>query len=56
MEIMCNFYYVSFRRMCEYLLIKDTTLIPNILWFEYSTARLETRSRARKIGVGKKGN
>ncbi|XP_021949754.1 dolichyldiphosphatase 1 [Folsomia candida] len=42
------FPYISNLRICEMLLIKDTSLIPNILWFEYKNARLEARSRVRK--------
>lgn len=33
----------------EILLIRDTTLIPNILWFEYTHCRQETRARSRKL-------
>ncbi|XP_076642137.1 dolichyldiphosphatase 1 [Halictus rubicundus] len=36
-------------RISEYLLIRDTTLIPNILWFEYTNIRTEARARARKL-------
>jgi len=33
----------------EFLLLRDTTLIPNILWFEYTTTRQEVRNRSRKL-------
>ncbi|XP_015111599.1 dolichyldiphosphatase 1 [Diachasma alloeum] len=33
----------------EYLLLRDTTLIPNVLWFEYTNIRTETRARSRKL-------
>ncbi|XP_033096931.1 dolichyldiphosphatase 1-like [Anneissia japonica] len=33
----------------EYFMIRDSTLIPNILWFEYTTARTEARQRNRKL-------
>ncbi|XP_072176724.1 dolichyldiphosphatase 1-like [Diadema setosum] len=36
--------------ICEYFLIRDSTLIPNVLWFEYTTARTEARTRQRKLG------
>ncbi|XP_053988345.1 dolichyldiphosphatase 1-like [Hylaeus anthracinus] len=36
-------------RISEYLLLRDTTLIPNILWFEYTTIRTEARARSRKL-------
>lgn len=36
-------------RISEILLIRDTTLIPNVLWFEYTNARQETRARSRKL-------
>ncbi|XP_065226343.1 dolichyldiphosphatase 1-like isoform X2 [Planococcus citri] len=40
-------------RISEFLLIRDTTLIPNILWFEYTSARLEDRTRRYKCGSRK---
>ncbi|XP_046734717.1 dolichyldiphosphatase 1-like [Diprion similis] len=36
-------------RISEYLLLRDTTLIPNVLWFEYTNARAEARARSRKL-------
>uniref|UniRef100_A0A8D8RM77 Dolichyldiphosphatase n=1 Tax=Cacopsylla melanoneura TaxID=428564 RepID=A0A8D8RM77_9HEMI len=36
-------------RISEVLMIRDTTLIPNILWFEYTHCRQETRARSRKL-------
>lgn len=36
-------------RVSEMLLIRDTTLIPNVLWFEYTNARQEARARSRKL-------
>uniref|UniRef100_A0A1B6DK95 Dolichyldiphosphatase n=1 Tax=Clastoptera arizonana TaxID=38151 RepID=A0A1B6DK95_9HEMI len=36
-------------RISELLLLRDTTLIPNVLWFEYTTTRLEARVRGRKL-------
>ncbi|XP_034950323.1 dolichyldiphosphatase 1-like [Chelonus insularis] len=36
-------------RISEYLLIRDTTLIPNVLWFEYTNTRTEMRARSRKL-------
>ncbi|XP_063792554.1 dolichyldiphosphatase 1 [Pseudophryne corroboree] len=35
----------------EFFLIRDTSLIPNILWFEYTVTRSEARSRQRKLGT-----
>ncbi|XP_018006844.1 dolichyldiphosphatase 1 [Hyalella azteca] len=35
--------------ICELLMIRDTSLIPNILWFEYTHARNENRARNRKL-------
>ncbi|XP_042210575.1 dolichyldiphosphatase 1-like isoform X3 [Homarus americanus] len=35
--------------VCERLMIRDTSLIPNILWFEYTHARTENRARSRKL-------
>lgn len=36
-------------RASEYLLLRDTSLIPNVLWFEYTNIRTETRARSRKL-------
>lgn len=44
----CDEIFVS-RRISEYLLLRDTTLIPNILWFEYTNTRQEARARSRKL-------
>ncbi|KAF6034576.1 DOLPP1 [Bugula neritina] len=35
-------------KVSEFLMIRDYTLIPNTLWFEYCHARAEARSRLRK--------
>jgi dolichyldiphosphatase len=35
-------------RISELLLIRDTSLIPNILFFEYTATRQESRARLRK--------
>jgi len=37
-------------RVSELLMVRDTTLIPNILWFEYTTARTEGRARGQRRG------
>ena len=34
----------------EFFMIRDSTLIPNIMWFEYTTSRQESRTRRRKLG------
>ncbi|KAL3281949.1 hypothetical protein HHI36_005152 [Cryptolaemus montrouzieri] len=36
-------------RISEILLLRDTTLIPNVLWFEYTNTRQEVRARSRKL-------
>ncbi|XP_047116887.1 dolichyldiphosphatase 1-like [Schistocerca piceifrons] len=36
-------------RISEFLLLRDTTLIPNVLWFEYKNSRQEARARSRKL-------
>lgn len=38
-------------KVCEMLMIRDTTLIPNVLWFEYTTTRQEARARGRKMAA-----
>ncbi|KAK3919379.1 Dolichyldiphosphatase 1 [Frankliniella fusca] len=36
-------------KLCELLLIRDSSLIPNVLWFEYTNIRQEARARSRKL-------
>ncbi|XP_043496636.1 dolichyldiphosphatase 1-like [Polistes fuscatus] len=36
-------------QISEYLLLRDTSSIPDILWFEYTNIRTEVRSRSRKF-------
>lgn len=36
-------------KISEFLLLRDTTLIPNVLWFEYTNTRQEVRARSRKL-------
>ena len=43
------FPYVVSWKLSEYMLLRDTTLIPNILWFEYTVTRQEARARSRKL-------
>ncbi|KAG8199408.1 hypothetical protein JTE90_000276 [Oedothorax gibbosus] len=33
----------------EFLMLRDTTLIPNVMWFEYTSHRQESRTRQRKL-------
>uniref|UniRef100_H2Z4M6 Dolichyldiphosphatase n=1 Tax=Ciona savignyi TaxID=51511 RepID=H2Z4M6_CIOSA len=40
-------------KVCEFFMIRDSTLIPNIMWFEYTTSRQESRSRSRKMSSNK---
>lgn len=47
-KIYCKIFFFS-RSVCERLMIRDTSLIPNILWFEYTHARTESRARNRKL-------
>ncbi|XP_003745026.1 dolichyldiphosphatase 1 [Galendromus occidentalis] len=35
--------------ICELLMLRDTTLIPNVMWFEYTCYRSESRTRQRKL-------
>lgn len=43
------FPFVVSWKLSEYLLLRDTSLIPNILWFEYTATRQEVRARTRKL-------
>lgn len=36
-------------KIAELLLLRDTTLIPNVLWFEYTATRKEASARSRKL-------
>ncbi|XP_066257350.1 dolichyldiphosphatase 1-like [Euwallacea similis] len=36
-------------KISELLMIRDTTLIPNVMWFEYTNTRQEARARSRKL-------
>lgn len=36
-------------RLCEWLLVRDQTLIPNVIWFEYTSHRHESKHRSRKL-------
>uniref|UniRef100_A0A4W3IY05 Dolichyldiphosphatase 1 n=1 Tax=Callorhinchus milii TaxID=7868 RepID=A0A4W3IY05_CALMI len=45
-------FLVSYSRpVSEIFMIRDTSLIPNILWFEYTVTRAEARNRQRKLGT-----
>ncbi|KAK7488106.1 hypothetical protein BaRGS_00020697 [Batillaria attramentaria] len=33
----------------EFLMLRDSTLIPHVMWFEYTSSRSEARSRQRKV-------
>lgn len=43
------FPYIVSWKISEFFLLRDTTLIPNILWFEYTVTRQEVRARSRKL-------
>lgn len=45
------FYQISLWPICEFLLIRDTTLVPNIMLFDYLREREEVRSRKRKLST-----
>ncbi|XP_046547653.1 dolichyldiphosphatase 1-like [Haliotis rubra] len=37
----------------ELLMLRDSTLIPHVMWFEYTSSRTEARSRQRKMTARK---
>ncbi|KAL5011272.1 hypothetical protein ScPMuIL_009823 [Solemya velum] len=37
----------------EFFMFRDSTLIPHVMWFEYTSSRAEARSRQRKITARK---
>lgn len=43
------FPYIVSWKFSEFFMLRDTTLIPNILWFEYRITRQEARARSRKL-------
>ena len=47
------FPFIASLSVCELLMIRDTSLIPNILWFEYTHARSENGTRNRKLACMK---
>ncbi|XP_035223737.1 dolichyldiphosphatase 1-like isoform X2 [Stegodyphus dumicola] len=48
--IICVAAIVSYSRpISEFLMLRDTTLIPNVMWFEYTSHRTESRTRQRKL-------
>lgn len=42
------FSFLFFRKISELFLLRDSTLIPNVLWFEYTNIRHEAGARARR--------
>lgn len=40
-------------KLGEFFMIRDSTLIPNILWFEYRASRQEARNQSRKLSISK---
>ncbi|KAK6196222.1 hypothetical protein SNE40_001487 [Patella caerulea] len=47
------FPYMASCPIGEFLMIRDSTLIPHVLWFEYTSSRTEARSRQRKVTARK---
>ncbi|CAG5092965.1 Similar to DOLPP1: Dolichyldiphosphatase 1 (Rhinolophus ferrumequinum) [Cotesia congregata] len=47
--VLAPFFPIIVSRLSEFLLIRDSTLIPNVLWFEYTNIRTEARARSRKL-------
>ncbi|KAL4219386.1 Dolichyldiphosphatase 1 [Mactra antiquata] len=43
------FPYVAASHLGEFLMLRDSTLIPHVLWFEYTSTRSESRNRQRKV-------
>nr|ACO15252.1 Dolichyldiphosphatase 1 [Caligus clemensi] len=43
-------------KVSELFLIRDTSLIPNIFWFEYTSARVEAKNRSTRGGKLKKNS
>ncbi|KAJ8300885.1 hypothetical protein KUTeg_022404 [Tegillarca granosa] len=43
------FPYLASSYIGEFLMLRDSTLIPHVMWFEYTSSRTEARSRQRKV-------
>lgn len=44
-----HFQTISNTKFAEYFFIRDSTNIPDILWFEYTSSRTEARKRLRRV-------
>lgn len=42
-DVVLAFWVSLSRPISEFFLIRDTSLIPNVLWFEYTVTRAEAR-------------
>ena len=51
-----HFSWIASWSVCEYLLIRDLTAIPNVIWFEYTSSKAEGRARNRKMSLKSKQN
>ena len=47
------FPWIASTRIAEFLMIRDDTLIPNVIWFEYTNSRGEAQKRLRKLNKNK---
>lgn len=43
------FPYLASHPIGEFLMLRDSTLIPHVMWFEYTSSRSEARNRQRKV-------
>ncbi|ESP03246.1 hypothetical protein LOTGIDRAFT_237774 [Lottia gigantea] len=43
------FPFIASSPIGEFFMVRDSTLIPHVLWFEYTSSRSEARSRQRKV-------
>ena len=47
------FPWIVSTRIAEFFMIRDYTSIPNVMWFDYTNARGEAKSRFRKMSKPK---
>ncbi|XP_041369987.1 dolichyldiphosphatase 1-like [Gigantopelta aegis] len=47
------FPHIASCHLGEFFMVRDSTLIPHVLWFEYTSSRTEARSRQRKMTARK---
>jgi len=45
------FPWIASLKVCEWLMVRDYSSIPNVMWFDYTNARSEAKNRIRKMSI-----